>query len=307
MRGLLKRTPIIKDFVKTYDLMQKAGDYPGLQYLTVYVSPIPSLSAIKADRDRIFAIPTEIPGIDLNVAGQRALGMQLAPFVADCPLPETHTPPWRFHHGGQVFFTGADAFVLYALIRHFRPARLVEVGCGYSSALILDTVEHYLGDTTRCTFIEPYPDRLQSLLRPNDQGRCKVIVDRAQNVGLDPFLELSAGDFLIIDSSHVSKVGSDVNWLTFEVLPRVAPGVIVHIHDIWFPFEYSEFGFEKGWAGNEAYMLRAFLMFNPRFEIIFWTHYLKTCETEWLRQNLPGCLRDPLCSSIWLRVTGGAQ
>ena len=88
--------------------------------------------------------------------------------------------------------------------------------------MILDTVEHYLGGATRCTFIEPYPDRLRSLLRPEDEHRCRVIVDRVQSVGLAPFLELSAGDILLIDGSHVSKVGSDTNWLIFEML-RACP------------------------------------------------------------------------------------
>ena len=146
--------------------------------------------------------------------------MELAPFVADCPLPVTATPPWRYH-GDNGWFSWGDAVVLYALIRSSRPARILEVGSGFSSAVILDTVEHHLGDTTHCTFIEPYPDRLRSLLRPDDQQRCQVVVNRVHTVGIDPFLELAAGDILLIDSSHVSKVGSDVNWLIFEVLPRL--------------------------------------------------------------------------------------
>jgi Methyltransferase domain len=302
MRRVLRRIPIANEFAKKYDFVLKAGDCPGVRGLGGYTSPIPSLSEIKADHDRIFAIPRELPGIDLNAAGQRALGLEIAPFVADFPLPETHTPPWRFH-GDQGFYSGVDALVLYAMLRHFRPGRVVEVGSGYSSALILDTVEHYLGGTTRCTFIEPYPDRLHSLLRPDDQLRCKVIVDRVQNVALDPFLELSAGDFLVIDSSHVSKVGSDVNGLIFEVLPQIAPGVVVHVHDIWFPFEYPAPGFEWGRSDNEAYILRAFLIFNRRFEIIFWNHYLRRCETEWVAQNLPRFIGPRQCSSIWLRAT----
>ena len=112
----------------------------------------------------IFAIPKEFPGIDLNVEGQRLLGMDLAPIVADCPFPRAATPPWRYHADND-WFSWGDVVVLHALIRNFRPARILEVGSGFSSAVILDTVEHYMGSTTHCTFIEPYPDRLRSLLR----------------------------------------------------------------------------------------------------------------------------------------------
>lgn len=303
MHRLLHRLPIGKELINTYQFMLKMRDCPASRNLQHYESPIPSLSQIKADRDWIFAVPREFPGIDLNLAGQRALGLELAPFVADCAFPLTSTPPWRYYWSdGKRWFDWGDAVVLHALMRHFRPARVLEVGSGFSSAVILDTVEHHLVDTTHCTFIEPYPDRLRSLLRPDDQQRCEVIVNRVHTVGLDPFLELTAGDILLIDSSHVSRVGSDVNWLIFEVLPRLAPGVLIHVHDVLFPFEYPEIWFESGQALNEAYLLRALLIHNHRFEIIFWNDYLKKCETEWLRQNLPGCLIGA-STSIWLRVT----
>jgi Methyltransferase domain len=301
VRGVLKRMPIGKNFVRAYDIMEGLRDCPGAHDLGSYQSPIPKLSEIRADRDRIFALPEEIPGIPLNAEAQRALGAELAPFVAECPFPATLTPPWRYY-GENDFFTWGDSLVLHALIRHFRPARILEVGSGFSSAVILDTVEHYLGDATRCTFVEPFPDRLRSLLRPEDERRCTVIVDRVQSLGLDSFRELSAGDILLIDSSHVSKVGSDVNWLFFEVLPQLAPGVLVHVHDVFYPFEYPEDLFPSGYALNEAYMLRAFLIFNDRFRIIFWNDYLKKCDGDWLARTLPGCLKR-WSSSIWLRST----
>jgi Methyltransferase domain len=298
---LLRRIPIGKEVVQARDIMHKLRDCPGAHDLGNYQSPIPRLSEIQADRDRIFALPEEIPGIPLNGAGQRALGAELAPLVAECPFPTAATPPWRYY-GGNDFFSWGDSLVLHALIRHFRPARILEVGSGFSSAVILDTVEHYLGNATRCTFIEPYPDRLRSLLRPEDEGRCTVIVDRVQAVGLAPFGELAAGDILLIDSSHVSKVGSDVNWLFFEALPRLAPGVLVHVHDVFYPFEYPENWFAMGFATNEAYLLRAFLTFNDRFEIYFWSDYLKKYDADWLARNLPACLKG-WSSSIWLRST----
>src|SRR5262249_52409137 len=106
--------------------------------------------------------------------------------------------------------------------------------------------------------------------------------------------------------SHISKIGSDVNWLFFEVLPRVAPGVLIHVHDIFYPFEYPETWLSMGFAVNEAYLLRALLMFNDRLEIIFWNHYLKKCHADWLTQTLPGCLKG-WSTSIWLRSTEASR
>ncbi len=178
-----KRMPFGKDLVQAYKMMEKLHDCPGARDPGHYQSPIPSLSQIKADRDRIFALPEEIPGIRLNAEAQRALGVGLAPFVAECPFPATAAPPWRYYLENS-FFHSVDGLVLYAMFRHSRPARILEVGSGFSSAAILDTVEHHLGDATRCTFIEPYPDRLRSLLRPEDERRCTVISDRVQSLGL---------------------------------------------------------------------------------------------------------------------------
>jgi hypothetical protein len=305
IRGLLRRIPIGQEFLQAYDLMRDARDCPAAHHPGLYHSPIPSVSEIKAQRERIFAIPKELPAIDLNVADQFALGKQIAPFVAACPFPQTQTPPWRYY-GDNNWFPWGDAVVLHALMRHFRPARVVEVGSGYSSAVILDTIEHDLSGQGSCTFIDPYPERLRSLLRPEDQERCQVIASPVETVGLDPYRELSAGDILVIDSSHVSKVGSDVNWLFFEVLPRLSAGVLVHVHDVRFPFEYPENLLEQGLADNEAYMLRAFLMYNNQFKIIFWNNFLRKTEAEWLAQNLPGCLKG-WSTSIWLRTMGGSK
>jgi hypothetical protein len=305
MGRVARRVPFLKRMNEAYQLMSQISDCPSMRRPVHYQSPLPSLSEVRADRDRIFAEPDHLLGIDLNAAGQRALGMELAPHVADCPFPENATPPWRYY-GENGWYSWGDGLVLHALIRHLRPSLILEVGSGYSSAVILDTVDHYLSDSTRCIFVEPYPDRLRSLLRPEDEKRCKLYVDKVQNVGLEPFSQLKSGDILLIDSSHVSKVGSDVNWLLFDVLPRLVPGVFVHVHDVFYPFEYPEFWFERGYAVNEAYILRAFLMFNSRFRIAFWNDYLKKRETEWLQQNLPRCFMG-WSSSIWLQTTENAS
>ena len=112
------------------------------------------------------------------------------------------------------------------------------------------------------------------------------------------FRELHAGDVLFVDSTHVAKVGSDVNHIFFEILPILQPGVVVHFHDIMYPFEYEPKWIYTGVAWNEAYMLRAFLMFNPTFKILLFnsflahlhpcatTHGLSALSSPWRRKHL---------------------
>src|SRR5690606_22964232 len=88
------------------------------------------------------------------------------------------------------------------------------------------------------------------------------------------FDRLEADDILFIDSTHVAKTGSDVNYILFEILPRLKSGVLIHFHDVFYPFEYPRDWVFAGRNWNEDYLLRAFLMYNPAFEIILFSHYL---------------------------------
>ncbi len=104
---------------------------------------------------------------------------------------------------------------------------------------------------------------------------------------------------LFIDSTHVSKVGSDVNFLFFEVLPRLRPGVHVHVHDIAYPFEYPREWVLEGRAWNEAYLLRAFLTGNPHWQIDLWPSVLQLRHPEVMAATLHA--RTPVDGgSLWL-------
>src|SRR5262249_30901378 len=138
------------------------------------------------------------------------------------------------------WFGYADALVLYGMIRYLRPRRVIEVGSGFSSAVMLDTNDLFCGGRVALTFVEPYPDRLFSLLRGSDRDKHTVIARPVQDVDLSLFQALSDNDILFVDSSHVSKVGSDVNHLIFQILPALADNVVVHFHDIFYPFEYPK-------------------------------------------------------------------
>lgn len=184
------------------------------------------------------------------------------------------------------------------MIRHFQPKRIIEIGSGHTSALMLDTNERFMNQQTELTFIEPYPKRLHSLLKETDRTNCIILETPVQDVPASYFEQLQENDFLFIDSSHVSKIGSDVNHIFFDVLPVIKTGVIVHFHDVFWPFEYPLAWIKQGRAWNEAYLLRAFLQYNECFEIILFNQYLCSCFPEFYQQRTGSTQTG---GSIWIR------
>jgi predicted O-methyltransferase YrrM len=222
----------------------------------------------------------------------------MSEFYGELPFSEEPGGPTRYGYHNP-YFGYADAIVLYALMRLHRPKRIVEVGSGHSSAVMLDTNERFLDNSVRCTFIDPDPVRLMAMLRSEDLARHEVIARPVQQLEPSVFEPLEAGDILFIDSSHVARVGSDVLGLMFRVLPRLKPGVLVHFHDILWPFEYPESWFLEGRAWNEAYFVRAFLQFNASFEITCFNSFLGARHHAELEHRMPLCLRDT-GGSLWL-------
>ena len=188
------------------------------------------------------------------------------------------------------------------MLCHFKPQRIIEVGSGFSSAVMLDTNDLFFSKQIALTFIEPHPERLFSLLNDEDKKRHRIITEMVQNVPLETFDTLEANDILFIDSSHVAKVGSDVVHLLTNVLPRLNKGVIIHFHDIFWPFEYPEEWIREGRAWNEAYVLKAFLQFNAAFRILFFNSYLAIHHKEVLAQNFPLMLKNS-GGSLWIEKT----
>jgi predicted O-methyltransferase YrrM len=268
-----------------------------------FYSPLPSPEELRRDAPRLFrSPPTTIPGVDLNEAKQLELLAQISRFYPELRFPVEKSPAFRYFYDNPAY-SYSDAICLYGMIRHVRPKRIIEVGSGHSSCVMLDTIDRHLDGDTQCTFIEPYPAKLLSLLRPEDLRRVTILEKRVQDVDLDPFLALERNDILFIDSSHVVKIGSDVNFLLGEVLPRLRPGVYVHVHDIFYPFEYPEAWIAEGRVWGEAYALRVFLIFNSSFEIVLFNTYLERFHREIFEREMPLCLRNE-GGSIWLRRGG---
>ena len=265
-----------------------------------FYSPIPSLEEVGRRSGEIFdRSKVTIEGIDLREEAQLALLEELKRFYPELPFTADGSPDMRYKFENR-FYSYSDAIFLYSVIRHLSPKRILEVGSGYSSCVILDTNERFFEGSITCTFIEPFPDVLRSLLRPGDEEANELIQSPLQDVDPERFADLEAGDILLIDSTHVSKTGSDVNRLFFEVLPRLRPGVWVHIHDVFYPFEYPREWVEEGRAWNEDYLLRAFLMFSSGFEIALFNTYLEGFHEDWFRREMPLCLENR-GGSIWLR------
>jgi hypothetical protein len=284
------------------DLLNRCGEIPWIPNGHFY-SPIQSRSELERDFSRIYAPPPrELADIDLRESEQLALLQDLLPFFRDFSFDASPSRGRRYGFGNDAYNYG-DAVFLNAMLRRLRPRRLIEVGSGHSSCMTLDTNEFWFDGSIHCTFIEPHPKLLYSLLKPGDADRITVIPERVQDVDLNVFKALEANDVLFIDSTHVSKVGSDVNRLFFEVLPLLAAGVYIHIHDVFYPFEYpQEWALGDGRAWNEQYVLRALLQNSDAYEIVLFNTFLTRFQPAFFERHLPVALQER-GGSIWLRKT----
>ncbi|MGH1366746.1 MAG: class I SAM-dependent methyltransferase [Calditrichia bacterium] len=269
-----------------------------------FVPPGHFYSAVPSAEERQYFIDApcktalSVPGIDINEVGQLALLERLAPHYQACPFPEHPTDSYRYHlSNGTYSYT--DGLTLFAMMREFKPRRIVEIGSGFSSAMMLDTNEHFFNGKIDLTFIEPYPELLHSVMKPAD-SKHTIIDTKVQEVDLELFRSLEENDILFVDSTHVSKLNSDVNTIIFDILPQLNDGVLIHFHDIFWPFEYPRAWIRDGRAWNEIYLLRAFLEFNNRFQILFFADYLHKYHESWFAQHKPECLKNS-GGNIWLR------
>jgi hypothetical protein len=264
-----------------------------------FYSPIPDQAEVARYRETLFdRRVTCIPGIDTRADEQLALLQAFGRYHHEIPFTDEPTAGLRYYFANP-FFSYGDAVALYSMLRHRSPRRVVEVGSGFSSAVMLDTNERFCRKQTRITFIDPYPERLLSLLTEEDTEQHEVIADSVQGVSFEHFAQLDANDVLFIDSSHVAKVGSDVVYLVTSVLPRLSKGVIVHFHDVFWPFEYPEEWILGGRAWNEDYFLKAFLQFNTAFKILFFNTYIAAHHAAMAEQYLPLLMKNP-GGGLWI-------
>ena len=237
--------------------------------------PIPDTTQLS---DRLWSTSGSLVGIEMREQEQLSLLHSLCARYrreyAQFPRSEpTKECPFYIEN---VWFGSVDAEVLYSVVRHLRPRRIIEIGSGFSTVLPSLAIEKNNAEDPAydCQFtpIEPYPRRD---LLAHCKKLSKLIETPVQAVPLSEVLNLDRDDILFIDSSHVSKLGSDVNYEIFEILPRLKTGVLVHIHDIFLPLEYpKKLHMEHRMFWNEQYLLRAFLSFNSAYRVVWAGSYM---------------------------------
>ena len=239
--------------------------------------------------------------IDFRIEDQLAILDKMSCFYDQVPnwkeIEDKSPSDYRFRYYNPSF-PPVDAIGLYAMLRVLQPKKVIEVGSGWTSAIMLDTNENFFNGRIGLSFIEPYPDLLRAILKDGD--KIDLMDKGLEDIDLDYFDKLQSGDILFIDSTHISKTGSDVNYLFFEILPRLKNGVYIHLHDIFYPFEYPIEWIRKGMVFNELYLLRAFLQYNDKYEIVFFQNMIEQEYQEKFCGRFP--IKDAFGGgSFWMR------
>lgn len=247
-----------------------------------FYSPIPDTAQLGDD---IWQRESDLVGVDMNDETQLHLVSEIFPKFRDeyeALLSAPSEDPSRFYLGNGLF-DGTDALVLYCMLRHLKPRRVIEVGAGFSTRLAAQAA--LANGSTELVCVDPFPD---PVLQEGIPGLTTLIPLRVEELSLDLFLDLKENDVLFIDSSHVARAGGDVTFLFLEVLPRLQPGVVVQVHDVFLPFEYR-----RDWVvdtlrfWNEQYILQAFLAFNSAFRVLLANSYLNARHPDALRNTFP--------------------
>ncbi len=268
-----------------------------------FYQPIPDVGHLD---DRLWETPSALIGIDKGEQSQVALLSRLQEGYKSeydqFPASKTDIPYEYFVNNGG--FESVDGEILYCIIRYFKPRRIIEIGSGnstYLSALAIQkNKEEDREYTCELTAIEPYPNKV---LRAGFPNLSRLIKEPVQNIPLSVFERLGENDILFIDSSHVLKAGSDVQYEYNEILPRLNKGVLIHIHDIFLPFEYP-----KKWIcqhhlfWTEQYLLQAFLTYNPTIKVIWAGYYMHRNHPELLEKAFKTYNRERIePGSFWMR------
>jgi len=272
-----------------------------------YYSALNDIAFLEENRDLWHDRP--LPrGVDWDLEAQLQAVRRIAPYAHELrDVPQDMPPGPPSYHWRNDFWSGLDALVHYGLLREAKPSRVVEIGCGWSSLLMAAALTRNEAEGAAPTIvdqIEPYARKELLSALPAHWDLHETILQRAP---MESFEALGDGDVCFYDGSHVARAGSDVVWFFSEVIPRLAPGVIVHVHDIFWPSDYPDpWIFERGQTWNEQYVLQAFLMYNREFEPLLSNTALLSAfpaEMEELLGSLPTVLNG---GSLWMRRRSAA-
>jgi hypothetical protein len=271
-----------------------------------YYSPLPSVARLRANGAR-WNRPSALHGIEYDLAAMKsALTELLACYLDEFLTYPTYAQVRKIGFGPG--YSAVDALTLYMMIRHLKPQRYIEVGSGVSTFYCSLAAQRNLseGHPLEMTCIEPYPFEKLSTI-----PGIRVLSQKVEDVDISLFQQLQENDVLFIDSSHILRVDGDVPFLYLEVLPILKVGVMTHIHDIPYPYNFPYppelwiFGQDWPMFWNEPMVLQAFLAFNKNFKISLSTPLIRYFDEAFLKQSIPiyeSVGQNPnTFSSIWLR------
>jgi hypothetical protein len=246
--------------------------------------PVPDVADLESREWPIYAAP---PGCNFRLREQASLARHFGDrYVPELEWSSVPTSGSYHYHNG--FFECCDAEVAYSMVRHWKPRRIIEIGSGYSTRVLTQALRANLerdGFAGELITVDPFPERLPA----NGLGELVTVIPQAvQKLDLGVFEQLHADDMLFIDSSHVVSVGSDVVREYLQILPRINPGVLVHVHDVFLPCDYPRTAvLENMWFWSEQYLLQAFLAFNPEFEVLWSASAMQLSHSRALEQSFP--------------------
>jgi len=259
------RRALLKIYRWSFPIFQRLGFHVIPNH---YTQPVPDTRTLNP---RLWSRESTIVGVDLQEQGQlQLLNTFHAAYAREyARLADTSPPQPYAYVQPNGLFDAVDAEVLYCMVRHFKPRRILEIGGGFSTLVAATAVRANARDgcTTTLLSVEPHP---LPILSSGVPGLTEIIQKNVQDIDPALFAELGNQDILFIDSTHIVQIGSDVQFLFLEVIPRLPPGAIVHVHDIFLPAEYPrEWVLEDYYFWNEQYLLQAFLAFNDTFRVLW--------------------------------------
>jgi predicted O-methyltransferase YrrM len=291
-------------FLKSAEFKARQGAKPGHPVGHFY-SPVVDPAIIDPAK---LEVPLSQGALDitgLSLSRMKEFWFKHLGTISSATFPRSATAGRRYYLENPVF-SFADALMLRTMLIVHKPKRVIEVGSGFSSAVMLDTIDE-ANLQTKLEFIDPYPAALHGRLLTRDQNskRIEIIDKPIQDVDLTIFSSLGADDILFIDSTHVLKSQSDVCREFFDIFPLLKKGVIIHLHDIFYPFEYPRsWLLDLRYSWNEIYGLRLFLMYNTSFETIFFNNMFGKLEEKVVRSTCPLYMEN-IGGSFWMRKLTG--